>query len=212
MLHSLIVIWFQFVQEWGYLGIFILMALESTIVPIPSEIIMPPAAFWAAQGQMNFWGVVAAGTFGSYLGSAISYWVLRWIGPALLYRFGKYILLPQKKIKFAESWVQKHGAPGIFLARLLPVIRHLISMPAGLFKMNFKTFSLVTISGAGLWCYILSYWGQKVIGKHPELIQSPEAMSKVIRDEMLSFVIAIVGITILYLFVVWSKQKSIKNQ
>lgn len=208
MLHSLVTLWFSWVRDWGYWGVFLLMAMESTIIPVPSELVMPPAAFWAAQGHMSFWGVVAAGSIGSYLGSALSYFAFRWLGGAFLEKYGKYFFIKSDKIHLAEVVVQKYGAPGIFIARLLPVVRHLISIPAGIFKMNFTHFSVVTVAGATFWNFILSWWGQKVIGQHPELLESPEQMMHVIRSEMVWFVTAIGSVALLYGLVVWYKRRA----
>ena len=198
MLHEWIKIWFGWVEHWGYWGVFVLMALESSIVPVPSEVVMPPAAFWAAQGKLNFWGVVAMGTAGSYVGSTISYWGAQWLGLPFLRRYGRYFLLPPDKIALAEAWVKDYGPTGIFVARLLPVIRHLISMPAGVFRMPFGRFSAVTISGAALWCTILSWFGQQVIGSRPELLNSPEEMVQVMKDQLVWFVIGVVLLGGLY--------------
>lgn len=207
MLHDLIRLWFTWVQQWGYLGIFLLMAMESSIFPVPSEVVMPPAAFWAAQGHMSFWGVVAAGTLGSYFGSAVTYWVSKWLGLPLLHRYGKYVLLSEKKIELAHSWVERFGTVGIFAARLLPVVRHLISIPAGILRMPFLTFSIVTTLGAGLWCWVLSLFGEKVIGAHPELLNQPEAMVAAIKGELHWFVLAVVLFAGLYIIVLWFKSR-----
>lgn len=208
MIHSLIALWFSWVRDGGYIGVFFLMALESTVVPVPSELILPPAAFWASQGHMNFWGVVAAGTFGSYFGSALSYLVCRWLGARFLHQYGRYVLLTEDKINMAEKLVRNHGAFGIFLSRMLPVVRHLVSMPAGIFKMNFKVFSIVTLLGAGIWCYILSLWGQKILGSHPELLNSPEQMMTAIKTEMVWFVAGMAGLVVLYALVIFYKKSS----
>src|SRR3954462_1512350 len=90
-LHELVKIWFGWVETWGYLGVFVLMAMESSIIPVPSEIVMPPAAFWAAQGRMSFAGVVLAGTAGSYVGSILSYGFARWVGTPVIARFGHFV-------------------------------------------------------------------------------------------------------------------------
>ena len=198
MFHQLLKLWFMWVEQWGYLGVFILMAMESSIIPVPSEIVLPPAAFWAAQGRMTLSGVILAATAGSYFGSAVSYWVSQWIGAPLVQRYGKYVFLPPKKIALAESWVNRFGNVGIFLARLLPVIRHLISIPAGILKMNFSRFSISTLLGAGIWCSILSWFGQETIGDQPQLLESPEAMVEVIKGRLHWFVFAVLGITALY--------------
>jgi membrane protein DedA with SNARE-associated domain len=198
MLHELLKTWFHWVEAWGYTGVVLLMALESSIVPVPSEVVMPPAAFWAAQGRMNIWGVILAGTFGSWAGSAISYWVSRAVGLPFLEKFGKYILMPPEKLHMVEAWVQRYGATGIFLARLLPVVRHLISIPAGVLRMPFGTFSLFTVAGAGLWCAVLSWFGVKVLGDQPQLLQSPEAMVAAIKAKLGWFVAAVVAFALLY--------------
>lgn len=207
MLHELIRIWFGWVENWGYAGVFILMALESTIVPVPSEIVMPPAAFWAAQGKMSFWGVVLAGTGGSLFGSVINYYVSRWIGEPFLRRYGKYMMLPEEKLEMARRWVTDYGVAGIFAARLLPVVRHLISIPAGILQMSIIPFCVATTVGAGLWCTVLAWFGQEVIGGNPELLQSPEAMMRVIKAKLLWFVVAVVLFTGLYGFVIWIKKR-----
>src|SRR6185437_35001 len=107
LLHQLIRTWFGWVDHWGYWGVFVLMAMESSIIPVPSEIVMPPAAFWAAQGRMSFAGVVLVGTLGSYFGSAVSYWVSRALGFPIVSRYGKYVLMPSDKLVMAEAWVNQ---------------------------------------------------------------------------------------------------------
>src|SRR6478736_810473 len=107
MLHTWITTWFGWVEHWGYLGVFVLMAMESSIIPVPSEIVMPPAAFWAAQGKMSLTGVIVAGTAGSYFGSIASYLVCAWIGRPLLMRYGRYVLLSPAKLAMAEAWVNR---------------------------------------------------------------------------------------------------------
>lgn len=176
------------------------MALESSIVPVPSEVVMPPAAFWAAQGKMSFWGVVLAGTLGSVLGSTLSYWIAQWVGLPFLKRYGKYVLLPRDKLEFAESFVRRHGVAGIFISRLLPVIRHLISIPAGILRMPFGRFTLVTALGAGVWCTILSWYGAAVIGEHPELLATPDEMVHVLKAQLNWFVAGVLALALLYIF------------
>ena len=134
----------------GYIGIIVLMAMESSIFPVPSEVVIPPAAFLAAQGKLSFTGVVLAGVLGSYLGSAITYWVSRLIGRPLIVKYGRFVLVTPKKLEQAEQWLSRYEAGGIFFARLLPVVRHLISIPAGIVRMNFGLFSLMTIAGSAL--------------------------------------------------------------
>ena len=164
MLHHLIEVWFQWVQDWGYPGVILLMAMESSIFPVPSEVVMPPAAFLAAQGKMNIWGVIAAGTVGSWLGAAITYWVSRWLGHAVIKKWGKYFLITEEKLKRAEHFAERYEAGGIFFARLLPVVRHLISIPAGILEMRFGMFSLMTIVGSAIWCAVLAWFGHSLAG------------------------------------------------
>jgi membrane protein DedA with SNARE-associated domain len=175
-------VWFQWVHDWGYPGIIILMALESSVVPIPSEIVIPPAAYWATQGRYNFWGVVLAGTVGSYLGAAATYWVARWLGRPLLVRYGKYVFCPEDKLLRAERWLGRYEAGGVFFARLVPVVRHLIGIPAGLVRMPFGLYSAMTIVGAGLWCLVLAWFGGNLLGDQPELVQDPVRLWHVLRE------------------------------
>lgn len=207
-MHELLKVWFHWVDAWGYLGVFILMALESSIIPVPSEVVMPPAAFWAAQGRMNFALVVAMGTLGSYVGSVANYFVFKWIGLPAAKKYGRFVLLPPEKLETAEQWVRSYGAPGVFLARLLPVIRHLISIPAGVLEMPFRAFSVATVAGAGLWCFILAWFGQEVLGARPDLLDSPEAMISAMKAKLIFFVAAAALFAVLYLCFVLVKKRS----
>jgi membrane protein DedA with SNARE-associated domain len=163
MMQSLIEIWFRWVHEWGYGGVVVLMAMESSIFPVPSELVVPPAAILAAQGgRMTVLGVIVAGTFGSWLGAAITYWTALWVGRPVVMRFGKYFFMPPQKVERAERFMHRYEGGGIFFARLLPVIRHLISIPAGIIRMGFVKFSVLTVVGSALWCWVLAVLGQKV--------------------------------------------------
>ncbi|MFL6531199.1 MAG: DedA family protein [Chthoniobacterales bacterium] len=200
-MHHLLEIWFGWVQHWGYWGIIVLMAMESSIFPVPSEVVIPPAAFLAAQGHLDFTWVVVAGTFGSYLGAAITYWVSLALGRPLIMRYGRYFLLGPEKLERAEVWLGRYQAGGVFFARLLPVIRHLISIPAGIVRMNFGVFSAVTIIGSALWCYILGYLGRKAFQVRPDLISNPDAMVHFIKSQSLSIVLIVVIFAALYFVV-----------
>jgi len=202
MLHSLIVVWFGWVAKWGYLGVFFLMAMESAVFPVPSEIVVPPAAFFAAEGHLTFWGVVLAGTFGSYFGSAVLYWISRLVGRAFIVRYGMFFFLNEKKLEMAERWMHRYEAGGVFFARLLPVIRHLNAIPAGIVKMNFSVFSAMTIAGSFIWCLVLAYLGKQAHVTHPDAIQSPEKMIEVIKGESHYIVLGILVLTVLYAVVV----------
>ena len=200
MLHHLIQIWFQWVQDWGYLGVILLMAMESSIFPVPSEVVMPPAAFLAMQpgSSMTLWGVVLAGTFGSWLGAAITYWVSRWLGHAVIKRWGKYFLITEEKLKRAEHFAERYEAGGIFFARLLPVVRHLISIPAGILEMRFGMFSAMTLIGSAIWCSILTWYGKGMAERNPDLMSDPDKLMHTIKHESLWLVAAIVVVGALY--------------
>ena len=198
-MHHLLEIWFGWVLNGGYLGIIVLMAMESSIFPVPSEIVIPPAAFLAARGDLSFTGVILAGTLGSYLGSAITYWVARVVGRPVIQRFGKFFFVGSDKLERAEVWLERYEAGGVFFARLLPVIRHLISIPAGIVRMNFWMFSLVTIVGSALWCAVLAYLGDKAYRAQPDLISNPEGLVQLIKAQSHWIVLLVGLLAILYL-------------
>jgi membrane protein DedA with SNARE-associated domain len=182
-MHHLLEVWFGWVLSGGYIGIIILMAMGSTPLPVPAEAVLPPAAFLAAQGKLHPAGVILAGTFGAYLGAAFMYWISRWIGRPLVLRFGRFILLSPAKLEHAEHWLNRYEAGGVFFARVLPVVRHLISIPAGIVRMNFLVFSVVTVLGSAFSCSILAYLGHRAYLLEPELVSNPEAMVHFIRNQ-----------------------------
>jgi membrane protein DedA with SNARE-associated domain len=200
-MHHFLEVWFGWVQTGGYPVIILLMAMESSIIPIPSEIIIPPAAFLAARGDLNVWLVILAGTVGSYLGAAIGYWLCLLIGRPLIYRFGKYFLITNDKLERAEVWLQRYETGGVFFARLLPVIRHLISYPAGLVRMNFWKFSLATIVGSALWCSVLAYLGGKAFQVQPDLISNVDGWTTFIKAQSHLIILGVVVLAVLYLLV-----------
>jgi membrane protein DedA with SNARE-associated domain len=145
------------------------MAMESSIIPVPSELVMPPAGYLVFQGKMNMATVILCGTFGSLLGAYANYFVSHYLGRPLVLKYGKYVLIPPAKFERVERFFLQHGEISTFIGRLLPVVRHLISIPAGLSGMNHLRFSLYTILGAATWCSILTGIGF-VIGENQELI------------------------------------------
>lgn len=151
-------------QNWGAPAVGLMMALESTIIPIPSELIIPFAVHCSQTGKvpLSLTSIIIAGTIGSWVGATIMYWAVRWAGRPLFMRYGKYVFLPPEKIEGAERWAAHYGSVGIFISRLLPVVRHLIGIPAGIVRMNYKLFSLFTLLGAGIWCSVLCYVGVKM--------------------------------------------------
>jgi membrane protein DedA with SNARE-associated domain len=197
--HHLLEIWFSWVLHGGYLGIIVLMAMESSIFPVPSEVVIPPAAFLAAQGHLSFAGVIVAGTVGSYLGAAITYWVSRLVGRPLILRYGRWVFISPEKLRQAEGWLARYESGGVFFARLLPVVRHLISIPAGVVRMSFGRFSFVTTAGSALWCAILAYLGQRAYRAEPNLLSDPEALMHFIKSQSKWIVLIVALFAVLYL-------------
>ncbi|MEI6194836.1 MAG: DedA family protein [Verrucomicrobiota bacterium] len=151
-------------QSGGYPLVAFMMAVESSIFPLPSEIVIPPAAHLAATHQigLSLWGIALAGTLGSWIGATLMYWAARLAGRPLLLRFGKYAFISAEKIEGAERWAAHYGAMGIFISRLLPVVRHLIGIPAGIVRMSYLKYSLYTLLGSAIWCGVLCWLGVKM--------------------------------------------------
>jgi len=192
MAHDLLAAWFMHVRDWSYVGVFALMAIESTVFPLPSELVIPLAAYWAARGELHFWGVVVAAALGSWAGAALSYGVARAVGRPLLLRYGGYVLVPEAKWLLAERWTQRYASGGVFFARLLPVLRHLVSLPAGVARMPFRRFSFATLAGSFIWSWVLAYFGAQVLGSEPDLIADPQALGRLLKHKLLWFVAAVV--------------------
>lgn len=145
----------QYVAHLGYLEIFFLMALESSLVPIPSELVMIPAGYLAAQGSLDPVLAAFVGGCGSLLGASVNYLFGRYAGRAFLLRYGKYFLIDERKYHEAEKLFLRNAHWSTFVGRFIPVIRHLISLPAGVFGMRLLPFALITLIGASLWCAVL---------------------------------------------------------
>ena len=157
----------------GYPGIIALMAMESSILPVPSELVMPPAGYWAAKGEMNFVAALLSGILGSIIGALANYYGAQLIGRPLIQRYGKYVLLSEKNLERSERFFAEHGEISTLIGRLFPVIRHLISIPAGLHQMPLPKFILYTAVGAGVWCAILTYIGY-FLGRHEAALRTEE--------------------------------------
>lgn len=209
MFHDLMKTWFEWSRDAGYAGVFTMMALESTIVPVPSEIIMPPAGYWAAQGKMSLPGVILAGGLGSTFGSSLCYLLTYTLGRAFVLRWGKYFLLPPERLALAEAWLAQFALPGVFLARLLPVVRHLIGFPAGLVRMPFLPFAGVTFVGSTLWCGVLAIFGQKTLGARPDLLEDPSALAHVVKHDLMWFVLLVAGLGAGWLFIKWYQTRKV---
>jgi membrane protein DedA with SNARE-associated domain len=159
-------------QAGGYPLIAGLMALESSVVPLPSEVVIPPAAHLAYTNQANLSlaGIIIAGTIGSWLGATIMYWAARCAGRPFVMKYGRLALITPAKIEGAERWADHYGSVGIFVSRLLPIVRHLIGIPAGVVRMDYKLYSLYTLLGSAIWCSVLCWVGIKM-GQDEKLMQ-----------------------------------------
>ena len=164
----------------GYPGIVALMALESSILPVPSELVMTPAGYWAAKGQMSFPVVLLCGVVGSIIGALANFYGAQLIGRPLIQRYGKYVLLSEKNLLRSERFFAEHGEISTLIGRLFPVVRHLISIPAGLHRMPLPKFILYTGLGAAVWCAILTWIGY-FVGQHDAALRSEEIHRYVTR-------------------------------
>jgi membrane protein DedA with SNARE-associated domain len=164
MFKQLIDWYMNALKSGGYPLIALLMTAESSVLPLPSEVVIPPAAHLAHTGQipLSVAGIVIAGTIGSWLGATIMYWAARFAGRPLFMRYGRLVLVTPEKIEGAENWSRHYGSMGIFISRMLPVVRHLIGIPAGIVRMDYKLFSFFTVLGSGVWCSVLCYVGIKM--------------------------------------------------
>ena len=180
-MHELIMWLVNTIGAMGYTGIFLLMAMESSVIPVPSELVMPPAGYLAQQGQMNIWIAILMGTVGSLVGAYANYFAAHYLGRPLLLKYGKYVWITEEKFAKVERYFKDHGEISTFIGRLLPVVRHLISLPAGLAGMNHFKFSLYTLVGAGIWVTILTWIGY-FIGANQDLIMeySHQALGAVV--------------------------------
>jgi membrane protein DedA with SNARE-associated domain len=160
----------EIIKDYGYLGIFILMTLESTVFPIPSEIVMIPAGYMSQAGHLDATLCVIAGTLGSLVGATINYVISRKYGRSFLWQYGHYFLLPHRRLAQMDYFFKRHGEISTFIGRLLPVARHYISIPAGIAKMDFKKFALFTSLGAFIWMVVLTTLGY-FIGNNMDMIK-----------------------------------------
>ncbi|MCT7512495.1 DedA family protein [Aliarcobacter cryaerophilus] len=170
MLSQIINFIVETVGQLGYLGIFIMMFLESSFFPFPSEVVMIPAGYLAYKGEMNMYLVILFGILGSLVGAIFNYYFALKLGRRFLMRYGKYIFISEDTILKMEEFFNKHGHISTFFGRLIPVVRQYISLPAGLSRMNLFVFSLFTSLGAGIWVAILAFLGY-FLGGNEELIK-----------------------------------------
>ncbi|MFH0805540.1 MAG: DedA family protein [Patescibacteria group bacterium] len=162
------------ISEIGYLGITLLMTIESSFIPFPSEIVIPPAAYLAQQGEMNIFLVILSGIIGSLLGALINYFLAYTLGRKIIYSLAdskilKFLLINKKKVVKAEKYFLRYGNFSTFIGRFIPAVRQLISIPAGFSKMNLKNFTLYTFLGSSIWVIVLAILGY-AFGSNKELI------------------------------------------
>lgn len=198
----------------NYWVIFLLMTIESSFIPFPSEVVIPPAAWLAAtEGQLNIFLVILVGTLGADMGAIINYYLARYLGRPIIYKlaaskWGKMLLITPEKIEQSEKYFEKRGAISTFIGRLIPAVRQLISIPAGLSRMKLPTFLIFTTIGALIWNSILAG-----IGYYLSTIESVDSREKVVNaaatySHEIGYIIAgIVLIAILY-FVLKKKRKN----
>lgn len=147
------------IEKTGYLGIFVLMVLESALMPVPSEVVMPLAGFLVSAGEMDFWTVVFCGTLGNLFGSLLAYIAGKHLGRPFVLRYGKYLLIGKEELEFVDEFFRKSGDIAIFIGRMMPVVRTLISFPAGVASMNLLRFVILTFFGSVPWNTALTYVG-----------------------------------------------------
>jgi len=191
MIHDIANTIVGYIGDMGYWGIFLLMFLESTFFPFPSEIIMIPAGYLAYKGEMNLYMVVLMGIMGSIGGALLNYYLAKSFGRTFILRYGKYFFIKKETLDKLESFFEKHGEISTFTGRLIPGIRQLISLPAGLARMNIAKFSFYTGMGAGIWVIILVVLGYAV-GSNEELI------SQYLKSATLITLISVVLIAVFY--------------
>ncbi len=170
MLADLIKFIVDVVADWGYTGIFVMMFLESSFFPFPSEVAMIPAGYLASIGKMNLFVAIVTGTAGSLAGALFNYYLAVRFGRGFLIRYGRYFFITEETIDKVEKFFRSHGHISTFSGRLIPAVRQYISFPAGLARMNLKEFSFYTALGAGIWATTLALIGY-FVGKNEALVQ-----------------------------------------
>jgi len=150
------------ISQSGYLGIVLLMGIESACIPLPSEVIMPFSGYLVSTGRFDLLWVSMAGAFGCNVGSAVAYYVGAWGGRPLIEKYGRYVLVTRHDLEMADRFFARFGNWAVFIARLLPVIRTFIAFPAGVARMNFLRFNVYTFLGSLPWCFVLAYAGLKL--------------------------------------------------
>lgn len=191
-------------RDIGYPGIVVLMAVESSILPLPSELVMPPAGYLAAKGELSLPLVIVCGVFGSVLGALANYGLAAWLGRAFIHRLGRYVLVSERSLERSERFFARHGEISTFAARMLPVIRHLISLPAGLARMPIPRFAGFTALGAGIWCTVLTLIGWTIGRKENVLMGALNA--EVRRDATRAMTIIVPALIVITVVYAWTRR------
>jgi len=197
-------------RDMGYPGIIVLMAIESSIFPLPSELVMPPAGYLAAKGEMSFALVVACGVLGSILGALANYGLALWLGRAFVRKLGRYVFVSERSLDRSERFFADHGEISTFLARLLPVVRHLISLPAGLARMPLPRFVLFTGLGAAIWCTILTWIGWFIGKKEDVLLSALDDEAKRYASRAVVILLPIL-VVLAVAYVVWHRRRAARR-
>jgi membrane protein DedA with SNARE-associated domain len=177
------------IENFGYFGIFFLMMLESTVAPVPSELVLIPAGYLCYSGQMNMLIVIVLSTIGSLCGATINYSISIFFGRSFLLKYGKYIFFNNSTFYKIETMFLKYGSISTFIGRLLPIVRHFISIPAGIYKMNFYKFAIFTTIGASIWSAILVFFGY-YLGQNIELFKS---YAKIVNIFLICSIVIYIG-------------------
>lgn len=188
----------RLIEQSGYLGVGFLMFLETVFPPIPSEVIMSIAGVASGQGKLHYWGVVASGTAGAMLGNILWYLAARALGIQRLYpivrKYGRWITMSWAEVERAQKWFHLHGTAFVFIGRLIPTVRSLVSIPAGLLKMRFKTFVWASTLGTGIWTAALAFAGYKLGQNYGQIDKLLGPISTIITA----------GLLLYYLYRVWT--------
>lgn len=171
MLRELATDLVDLIMDWGYVGVFILMTIESSFIPFPSEIVLIPAGYLASKGEMHIGMIMLSALGGSMAGAFVNYYLALLLGRKILSKYGKYFFIKEDALQKMDDYFEKHGHISTFIGRLLPGIRQLISIPAGLARMNLAVFSIYTALGASIWSLVLVLLGY-TIGENQELLDT----------------------------------------
>lgn len=186
------------ILDWGYLGVFVLMTIESSFIPFPSEIVLIPAGYLASKGEMHIGMIMLSALGGSMIGAFINYYLALLLGRKILSKYGKYFFIKENALQKMDDYFEKHGHISTFIGRLLPGIRQLISIPAGLARMNLAVFSIYTALGAFFWAFILVMLGY-TIGENQELLDA--------YLKQITFVVVVILVLLALWYIRYQKNK-----